>query len=123
VNRRPLLSSAAAVLAVGFLVLFIGGGARFAIGLTLKSVVEEFGWGRTKLGIAVALFQFVSAVCMYVTGTMADRTNPRLVLGGGLIMARVRLRAVVHEPVAKAFSGEVGTGSPQKMRSLKDNYH
>jgi len=75
------------VLAVGFLVLFIGGGARFAIGLTLKAVVEEFGWGRTELGVAVALFQFVSAICMYVAGTLADRTNPRLVLGGGLIIA------------------------------------
>jgi predicted MFS family arabinose efflux permease len=87
VSRKPLLSSAAFVLAVGFLVLFIGGGARFAIGLTLKAVVEEFGWGRTELGVAVALFQFVSAICMYVAGTLADRTNPRLVLGGGLIIA------------------------------------
>jgi predicted MFS family arabinose efflux permease len=82
-----LLSSAAVVLAVGFLVLFIGGGARFAIGLTLKTVVEEFGWGRTQLGVAVALFQFVSAVCMYIAGSMADRTSPRLVLGGGLMIA------------------------------------
>ncbi|MGA8291991.1 MAG: MFS transporter, partial [Rhodoplanes sp.] len=86
-SRKPLLSSAAVVLAVGFLVLFIGGGARFAIGLTLKSVVEDFGWGRTELGVAVALFQLVSAVCMYIAGSMADRTSPRLVLGGGLIIA------------------------------------
>jgi predicted MFS family arabinose efflux permease len=84
-----LLSSAVVVLAVGFLVLFIGGGARFAIGLTLKSVVEDFGWGRTELGVAVALFQLVSAVCMYIAGTMADRTSPRLVLGGGLIIAGI----------------------------------
>ncbi|MEZ5890080.1 MAG: MFS transporter [Xanthobacteraceae bacterium] len=88
-SRKPLLSSAAIVLAVGFLVLFIGGGARFAIGLTLKSVVEDFGWGRTELGVAVALFQLVSAVCMYFAGVMADRTNPRLVLSGGLIIAGV----------------------------------
>jgi sugar phosphate permease len=33
------------------------------------------------------VFQFVSPICMYVAGTMADRTNPRLVLGGGLIIA------------------------------------
>lgn len=75
------------MLAAGFLVLFIGGGARFAIGLTLKTVVEEFGWGRTELGVAVALFQIISAVCMYVAGSMADRTSPRLVLGGGLLIA------------------------------------
>lgn len=77
------------MLVVGFLVLFIGGGARFAIGLTLKSVVEDFGWGRTQLGVAVALFQFVSAICMYIAGTMADRTSPRLVLGGGLVIAGI----------------------------------
>lgn len=88
-SRKPLLSSAVIVLVVGFLVLFIGGGARFAIGLTLKSVVEDFGWGRTQLGVAVALFQFVSAICMYIAGTMADRTSPRLVLGGGLVIAGI----------------------------------
>jgi predicted MFS family arabinose efflux permease len=77
------------VLAAGFFVLFIGGGARFAIGLTLKSVVEEFGWGRRELGIAVALFQIVSAACMYVSGRLSDRMSPRLVLGGGLAIAGV----------------------------------
>ena len=40
--------SRAAILAVGFLVLFVGGGARFAIGLTLKSITEEFAVGRTR---------------------------------------------------------------------------
>jgi len=77
------------VLGAAFCVLFIGGGARFAIGLTLRSVVEEFGWGRSELGIAVALFQVVSAACMYVAGRLADRTSPRLVLGGGLAIAGV----------------------------------
>lgn len=77
------------MLAAGFLVLFIGGGSRFAIGLTLKTVVEEFGWGRSELGIAVALFQIVSAVCLYIAGTMADRMSPLLVLGGGLTIAGI----------------------------------
>lgn len=88
-SRKPLLSTPAVVLAAGFLVLFIGGGSRFAIGLTLKTVVEEFGWGRSELGIAVALFQIVSAVCLYIAGTMADRTSPLLVLGGGLTIAGI----------------------------------
>lgn len=77
------------VLAAAFAVLFIGGGARFAIGLTLKSVVEDFGWGRRDLGAAVALFQVVSAVCMYLAGRLADRMSPRLVLSGGLLIAGV----------------------------------
>jgi len=77
------------VLAAAFGVLFIGGGARFAIGLTLKSVVEGFGWRRSDLGLAVAVFQIVSATCMYVAGRLSDRTSPRLVLGGGLVIAGV----------------------------------
>lgn len=77
------------VLAAGFLVLFISGGSRFAIGLTLKTVVEEFGWVRSDIGLAVALFQIVSAVCLYIAGTMADRTSPLLVLGGGLAIAGI----------------------------------
>ena len=44
------------------MVLFIAGGARFAIGLTLKPIVDQFGWGRSELGIAVGLLQVVSAV-------------------------------------------------------------
>lgn len=77
------------VLAATFCVLVIGGGARFAIGLTLKSVVEEFGWGRSELGAAVALFQIVSATCMYVAGRVSDRVSPRLVLSSGLAVAGV----------------------------------
>ena len=88
-TRKPLLSSPAVVLAAGFLVLFISGGSRFAIGLTLKTVVEEFGWVRSDIGLAVALFQIVSAVCLFVAGTMADRTSPLVVLGGGLTVAGI----------------------------------
>ena len=88
-TKRAVVTSATMVLAAAFSVLFIGGGARFAIGLTLKAVVEEFGWGRSELGIAVALFQIVSAACMYVAGRLSDRMNPRLVLGGGLAVAGV----------------------------------
>lgn len=87
VAQKPLLSRPAVVLAAGFMVLFIGGGSRFAIGLTLKSVVEEFGWVRSDIGLAVALFQIVSAVCLFIAGTLADRTSPLVVLGGGLTIA------------------------------------
>ena len=80
-------ASAAMVLAVGFFVLFIGGGARFAAGLTLKPIVDEFGWLRSDIGQAVALFQVVSAVAMFAAGYLVDRTGPRLVLGIGLLIS------------------------------------
>ena len=79
------------VLGAGFMVLFIGGGARFAIGLTLKPIVDQFGWGRSELGIAVALFQLVSAVAMLAAGHLADRISPRTVLAGGLFLSGIAI--------------------------------
>ena len=87
--RKTIATSAAVVLAVGFLVLFVGGGARFAVGLTLKPIVDEFGWNRSDLGLAVGLFQVVSAAAMFVAGRLADRASPRLVLGGGLLVSGI----------------------------------
>jgi predicted MFS family arabinose efflux permease len=70
-------------------VLFVGGGARFAVGLTLKPIVGDLGWARTDLGLAVAVFQVVSAVATLVAGQLADRMSLRLVLGGGLIVCGI----------------------------------
>ncbi len=88
------------ILAAGFLVLFVGGGARFAIGLTLKPMVEELGWRRAELASAVAMFQFVSAACMFVAGRLADRMSLRLVLGCGAAIsaAGIGLMGLVTAP-------------------------
>ena len=86
---KPIITSAALILTSGFLVLFTGGGARFAVGLTLRPIVDDLGWGRSELGLAVALFQVVSAATMFAAGHLADRTGPRLVLGGGLLVSGI----------------------------------
>ena len=105
------------MLAAGFLVLFVGAGARFAIGLTLRPMVDEFGWARSQLGVAVAVFQIVSAGTMYVAGTLADRMSLRLVLGGGFAVSGVAigLMSLVSAPWhAVAFYGclfGIGNGS------------
>jgi predicted MFS family arabinose efflux permease len=88
-SRKTFVPTGALVLAAGFLVLFIGGGARFTIGLTLKPIVDEFGWGRSELGVAVALYQVVSAAAMFAAGRLADRAGPRAVLCGGLIVSGI----------------------------------
>ena len=80
---------AAVMLAGAFLVLFIGGGSRFTIGLTLKAMVEDFGSGRGVIGLAVALFLFVSAVAMFLAGRIADRVNSRNVLLAGLVLCGI----------------------------------
>jgi len=89
VSRKFLVSKPALVLAAGFLVLFIAGGSRFAVGLTLRPIVDDLGWDRSDVGLAVALFQFVSAGATFIAGRMADRTGLRLVLGGGLVVCGI----------------------------------
>lgn len=69
-RRSFMTATAALALLAGFLVLFVGGGARFAIGLTLKPIVEHFNWDRSDVGLAVAAFQVVSAVAMFVAGPL-----------------------------------------------------
>lgn len=75
------------VLAAGFLVAFIGGGARFALGLTLRPVVDEFNWPRSDLGIAVFVYFVVTAVFTYFAGRLADRFSLRLIMGGGILLS------------------------------------
>jgi len=91
---------AAVALAACFLVLLVGGGARLAIGLTFKPIVDEFGWSRGELGIAVALYMVVSAVATLIAGRMADRLSPRALLIGGTIVggAGIALMSLVSQP-------------------------
>src|SRR5262245_13885936 len=88
------------VLAVGFLVLFVGGGARFAIGLTLKPIAEELGVGRTTLGLAVAVYLVVTSASMFLAGRLADALSIRLVLLAGLLVSALGmgLLCVLSEP-------------------------
>lgn len=79
----------ALILAAGFLVLFVGGGARFAIGLTFKPMVEELGWARSQLGLAVGLYLTVSAVATLVAGGIADRMGGRALLSAGTIIGGI----------------------------------
>lgn len=79
------------MLATGFLVLFIGGGARFTLGLTLRPIVDEFAWDRSQIGLTVALFQIVSAAVMVVVGALADRINLRLILIGGMVTGGISI--------------------------------
>lgn len=88
--RSSFITAATALaLLAGFLVLFVGGGARFAIGLTFKPIVEHFGWDRSDLGLAVAAFQVVSAITMFFAGYLADRKGPRSILVAGTLISAV----------------------------------
>lgn len=90
----------ALVLGTGFLVLFVGGGARFGIGLAFKPMVDELGWGRGQLGLAIGLYMVVSAVATFMGGRLADRAGPRLLLGLGTLVGGIGigLMSLVTEP-------------------------
>src|SRR6185503_2004577 len=83
--------SVARVIAVGFLVLFVSGGARFAIGLIFKPMVEELGWARGELGMAVGLYLVVSAFATFIAGRLADRLDARALLAAGTVLGGVGL--------------------------------
>jgi predicted MFS family arabinose efflux permease len=89
-----------AIFAAGFLVLFLGGGARFAIGLTLKPMVGELGWARGEIGAAVFAYLVVSAFATYLAGRLADRTGPSLLLNTGVVISGVGigLMSLIAEP-------------------------
>ena len=80
--------------------LFVGGGARFGIGLTFKPMVEELGWARGQLGLAVGLYMIVSAVATLIAGRLADRMGVRALLTGGTIIGGIGigLMSVVSAP-------------------------
>jgi len=69
VKESPKFPAGGLLLAACFLVLFTNGGGRFAVSLMLKPIVEEFGWSRSDLSIAIAVFLVVSATTMFAAGT------------------------------------------------------
>lgn len=88
------------ILIIGFLVLFVGGGSRFAIGLVLKPMAGELDWSRSVIGGAAGLFLAVSASFMFVSGKLADRFSLSSILIAGLTIAALGISAMawVTEP-------------------------
>ena len=89
-----------AIFAAGFLILFVGGGARFAIGLTFKPMVTEFDWARGELGLAVGAYLVISAFATYLAGRLADIASPRVLLNTGIMVSGlgIGLMSLVGEP-------------------------
>ena len=77
------------VLLGGFLVLFVSGGARFAVGLIFKPMVDELGWVRADLGLAVGIYMVVSAFATFIAGRMADRLGGRAILFAGTVVGGI----------------------------------
>lgn len=98
---RDASKTAMRALAVGALVLFVGGGARFVISLALKPIEADLSGGRALVGSAVFAFQIISAMAMMYGGRLADRHDIRAVLGAGIAIAAAGLlgTALVTSPL------------------------
>ena len=71
--------------------LTIASGARFLFGVVLKPLSEEFGWNRAELTGAVMLGMVVLSICQPLVGILVDRTGPKRILVGGLLLLGLSL--------------------------------
>ncbi len=82
------------MLATGFLILFLGGGSRFAASVTLRDMTAEFEMGRMMPSLIVGVYYVVMATSMFIAGRLMDRTDARLVLAFGLVVAGIGIGLV-----------------------------
>ena len=97
---RSLWRAGGIALTLGFLTLFIGGGARHAIGLVLKPMAESLDWDRTLLGAVIAVFMVMTAFTMLAVGRLADRYSPAWILSGGFLISALGIGAMAFAEAA-----------------------
>ncbi len=85
---------------LGFLTLFIGGGARHGIGLVLKPMAESLDWDRTLLGAVIAVFMAMTAFTMLAVGRLADKYAPAWILAGGFLVSAMGIGAMAFADAA-----------------------
>ncbi len=85
-DRTPRLFYGWYVLAAAFVIMFLNAGARYVIGVMVKPIGVEFGWGRGAITSAVFLNMAVYAVGVIVTGRLYDRYGPKWVIAGSTVL-------------------------------------
>jgi predicted MFS family arabinose efflux permease len=97
---RNLWRTGGVALMLGFLTLFIGGGARHGIGLVLKPMAESLDWDRTLLGAVIAVFMVMTAFTMLAVGRLSDRYSPAWILSGGFFVSALGIGAMAFAETA-----------------------
>jgi len=72
------------VVAVTFATILVGAGIRYAPGVLIVPLENEFGWSRASISLAVSIGLFVFGLSGPVGGALMDRYGPRLVMIGGI---------------------------------------
>lgn len=97
---KALWRTGGLALTLGFLTLFIGGGARHGIGLVLKPMAESLDWDRTLLGAVIAVFMVMTAFTMLAVGRLSDRYSPAWILSGGFFVSALGIGAMAFAETA-----------------------
>jgi MFS family permease len=85
-----------AVVGYGCLIAVIGFGARFGLGFMLAPVSAARGWGRDVFSLALALQMLFWGLAQPLTGALADRYGPPLVLSFGAIVYALGLATMAY---------------------------
>jgi MFS family permease len=109
------------IVAASFVILFFNGGARYAFGVMLKPIVEEFGWSRGLVSGVFSLNMIIFALGMTLVGKVYDRYGPKwvIIVSTLFISAGFVLTAFMHSLGQFFFSygllaalGVAGTAIP-----------
>jgi MFS family permease len=105
-----------AIVLVGFVALSLAFSGRSMLGLTMAEWVSEFGWSKASISGVMTAALVIMAGLAPLVGYAIDRSGPRLILTGGLLIvgASSVLLAGMHSMlvfiVAFAGLGAVGFG-------------
>jgi MFS family permease len=102
------------ILGVSYLIMFFTAGLSQAFGVYLKPMTDDFGWDRSSLSLALSIFAIVSAIVPPVSGRMADRYGPRVVLTVGVALNALGMILMALTPnlwyVYLIYGGLIGLG-------------
>ena len=105
--RTPLV-----ILACGMVVLLVSFGLRSSLGLFLRPMTADLGWGREAFAFAMALQNLLWGLCQPLAGAIADRYGSgRVVAGASLLyVLGLYLMSAAATPIDLALSGGVMLG-------------
>ncbi|MBI3327964.1 MAG: MFS transporter [Nitrospinae bacterium] len=105
------------VLGAAFVVIMVGVGSMFSVGVFLIPLQEEFGWNRSQISLASLLNWFAFGLFSFLLGALSDRIGTRRVvfcggitLGLGMVLSSLT-REIWHLYLTFGLLGGMGVGA------------
>ena len=74
------------MLAIAFGIGFFSAGINQGFGIFIKPMIDDFGWSRANISLAISIFAIMSAIIPPVAGRISDWYGPRSVLTVGVAL-------------------------------------